>query len=701
MYICLYMKKIITTIILALCISLVCTAISPKDTLRILAIGNSFSEDIFDQDFYGLAEADGVPVVSAVLYRGGCSLEKHHGFMENDEAAYDLHMTENGIFSVTKGVTADEVLRSREWDVVTFQQQSSLALDYNRFVPYMKDIIRYVRKRTPGKVRLMLIQTWAYENASWTTQRGEVILQKYGFRSEGMHKDLVAVARRVADEFKLEVIPVGSAIQNLRTGFTMENTTRDGYHLSFTIGRYTAACTTYEAITGHPVEGNKYAPVTLQNYIRREMAQHDAHMACLHPDEITPEDNGPLGSYRCSAAGPYNFDEDKVPQYTLPDPLVKNDGTPVTTVEQWNNERRAELIELFRREVYGRGPQEAFPGQHYRIIEQDDNAFGGLATRRQVKLFYTENEDDYMVLLIYVPNKAEGPVPAFLAMNLSGTECLHKDPGILAPDENQLHRYGFYGIPAKGQKQERFPIEMILDRGYAFVTFFKADVDPDSDDGFRNGVHKYTHVEGEKYPAADSWGSISAWAWGMSRALDYIETDKAVNASKVVALGHSRGGKTALWATAQDPRFAMAISNCSGCTGAAISRRKKGETVKSIQVTFPSWFCSNYLKYMDNEDALPVDQHELIALVAPRPVYVASATADRGADPQGEFLGLMGADKVYELFGFAGMPDAAQFPEARQQVWGDHMGYHLREGGHNILAFDWIHYLDYADKYLK
>jgi len=696
------MKKLIVALCFCLLsFSVLYGAPIQKDTLRILAIGNSFSGDIFDQDFYGLAEADGQPVVSAVLYKGGCSLEKHSAYMKDNTPAYELHKTENGKYSIEAGVTADEVLRSRDWDVITFQQQSSDALDYATFTPYLKDILKYVRKRVPRDARMMLIQTWAYENASWTKQKGEVILQKYGFRSERMHKDLVSVARRVADELKLEVVPVGTAIQNLRTGFTMENTTRDGYHLSLTMGRYTAACTAYEAITGHPVQGNGYAPVTLQNYIRREMAQRDAHMACLHPDEITPEDNGPLGSYRCAAAGPYNFDEDKVPEYTLPDPLVMNDGTPVTTVEQWNNIRRGELLELFRREIYGRAPQEAFPGQHYELIEQDDNVFGGLATRRQVKLYYTENENDYMVLLIYIPNKSEGPVPAFLAMNLSGTECLHKEPGILAPDENQLERYGFYGIPAKGQKQERFPIEMILDRGYAFVTFFKADVDPDSDDGFCNGVHKYTRIEGENYPAADSWGSISAWAWGMSRALDYIETDKAIDASKVAALGHSRGGKTALWATAQDPRFAMAVSNCSGCTGAALSRRKKGETVKSIQVTFPNWFCSNYLKYMDNEDDLPVDQHELIALIAPRPVYVASATADRGADPKGEFLGLMGADKVYELFGYAGMPDDAQFPEARQQVWGEHMGYHLREGGHNILAFDWKHYLDYADKYLK
>jgi len=696
------MRKLSTIFFtLVLSVTVLYGASVQKDTLFVLAIGNSFSADIFDQDFYGLAEADGQPMVSAVLYKGGCSLEKHFSFMKNDEPNYELHKTENGVYSVTKAVTADEVLRSRKWDVVTFQQQSSSALKYETFNPYLKDIIKYVKKRVPKDVRLMLIQTWAYENASWVKQDGEVVLEKYGFRSERMHKDLVDVARRVATENKLEIVPVGSAIQNLRTGFTMENTTRDGYHLSLTMGRYTAACTAYEAITGNPVKGNRYAPVTLQNYIRRDMAQHDAHMACLHPDEITPEDNGALGSYRCAAAGPYNFDEDKVPQYTLPDPLVFNDGTPVTTVEQWNNVRRGELIELFRREVYGRGPQEAFPGQHYELIEQDTNVFGGLATRRQVKLYYTGNENDYMVLLIYVPNKVKGPAPAFLAMNLSGTECLHKEPGILPPDENQLERYGFYGIPAKGQKQERFPIEMILDRGYAFVTFFKADVDPDSDDGFLNGVHKYTRVAGEIFPAADSWGSISAWAWGMSRVLDYIETDKAIDAAKVVALGHSRGGKTALWATAQDPRFAMAISNCSGCTGAALSRRKKGETVKSIQVTFPSWFCSNYLKYMDNEDALPVDQHELIALIAPRPVYVASATADRGADPKGEFLGLMGADKVYELFGFGGMPDDAHFPDARQQVWGDHMGYHLREGGHNILAFDWVHYLDYADKYLK
>ncbi len=393
-----------------------------------------------------------------------------------------------------------------------------------------------------------------------------------------------------------------------------------------------------------------------------------------------------------------NYDEAAVPKYELPDPLVKNNGKSVKSVKDWEQKRRPEIMDMLRREMYGYEPGKP-AGLHFKVLEESHDAFGGKATRRQVAVYFTEDESRYMTVLMYIPNDAKGPVPAFMGMNFRGNYATTTDPEVLMPTENQIEDYGAWYQPVnRGDWGRRWPYEYVLSKGYAVVTMFYGDVDPDWNDGFHNGVHGL--LDKGKPRTGESWSTISAWAWGLSRALDYLETDKDIDAGKVAVLGHSRLGKTALWAGATDQRFALVISNCSGCCGSAISRRKFGETIYIVNDAFQHWFCGNFEKYSNNEDALPFDQHELISMIAPRPVYVSSGSEDNWADQKGEYLSLVGATPVYNLYGYEGFTSTEK-PGVEDPETVGRMGNHIRKGDHDILLYDWTQFINFADKFLK
>lgn len=400
----------------------------------------------------------------------------------------------------------------------------------------------------------------------------------------------------------------------------------------------------------------------------------------------------------------FNYDESKVPEYILPDPLENTDGSKVTNTENWIKVRRPEILRLFKEFVYGK-----FPSQNdkisYQILETNDYVFHGLATRKQVRIYLIgEKSGPFMDVLIYLPNENKGASPLFVGLNFYGNHTIDKDSLIIISD-SWMPNNDEMGITAhkatrisRGKRESRWPVEYILKNGYGLATIYCGDIDPDRDD-FTDGIHPFFYKENQSKPEADEWGTIGAWAWGLSRAMDYFEQDKDIDKNKVIVMGHSRLGKTALWAGASDQRFAITISNNSGCGGAALSRREFGETVKRINKVFPYWFCDHFTKYNDNVDSLPVDQHMLVALIAPRPCYIASAEEDLWADPHGEFLSAKHATPVYKLFDKEGLP-ATEMPALGEPVMGT-IGYHIRPGKHDVTLYDWQQYIKFADKRLK
>ncbi|MBE9511237.1 MAG: acetylxylan esterase [Bacteroidetes bacterium] len=399
-------------------------------------------------------------------------------------------------------------------------------------------------------------------------------------------------------------------------------------------------------------------------------------------------------------------EEDKVPFYTLPEILISGEGKKIDNTYEWLQIRRPEILDMFRHQVYGKVPENEIKVS-FVPSETKYMALSGKAVRKEISIIVSNGIDSVNIsLLIYLPDKKSQPVPLFIGLNFYGNHTINSDPGITITQSWMRNKKEFYITENKatdmsrGVRQSCWPVEKILDRGYGLATIYYGDIDPDYDDGFKNGIHPLFYKGNRQNPAPDEWGSISTWAWGLSKAMDYFEIDPDIDQNKVIVFGHSRLGKTALWAGARDSRFAIVISNNSGCGGAALSRRAFGETVKRINTVFPHWFCKNFHQYNNNEEKLPVDQHMLISLIAPRPVYIASASEDLWADPKGEFLSAMLAEKVYKLFGKEGL-GVTEMPEENQPVNQGYIGYHIRHGKHDITWYDWQNYLDFADHHFS
>lgn len=403
------------------------------------------------------------------------------------------------------------------------------------------------------------------------------------------------------------------------------------------------------------------------------------------------------------APPPYQHDERQVPAYTLPPLLVARDGRPVDTPARWREIRRAELLQDFARTTYGFTPRLEFRLRS-RIVATRSDAVGGLATRTLVELsFFDDPAAPKVLLMVYLPNGTKGPVPAMVGLNYYGVASVEPDPALPLTDRwmRPVKEFGIVNHRAteatRGSHAIRWPLELALRRGYAVATYYYGDLEPDHGEGWRDGLRGYLlRREGRAERGPEEWGAIGVWAWGLSRAREYLATLPAIDARRIAVFGHSRHGKTALWAGAQDEAFAAVISNNSGEGGASLGRREFGERiVHSVRVNH-FWYCPNYASYAGRESARPVDQHMLVALAAPRPVYVASATEDLGADPRGEYLAAYHAGPAYALFGLAGLASEASPPP--DTPVGARIGYHLRTGAHNILAYDWARFLDFLDR---
>ena len=397
---------------------------------------------------------------------------------------------------------------------------------------------------------------------------------------------------------------------------------------------------------------------------------------------------------RTEVAGiPINYDEAKVPSYTLPDPLVMQNGRKVESPETWYKKRRPEILRLFENEQFGKFPDRS--GISFNVFETGTLAFNETAVRKQVTIYFTDDTSKYKAdLLIYLPVKTKEPAPLFLQISFSPNSLAVNDPGV--KQGMMWNREGKRVPVPEGRRFGSLDVEKIISEGIGLATIYYGDIEPDFPQGIKYGIIGHFLKDGMNSPSSDEWGTISAWAWGLGCVMDYLETDKQVDSKKVALFGVSRLGKTVLWAGASDERFGMVIASCSGEGGAAISRRQYGETIKHMtdSTRYFYQFCGNRAKYGDDPNKSPVDAHMLVSLLAPRPLLLQTGDTDNWSDPKGEFVAAVAAEPVYELLGKKGL-ETNEWPAAGGPILND-LGYYMHSGRHGSLPADFDIFLDFT-----
>lgn len=396
---------------------------------------------------------------------------------------------------------------------------------------------------------------------------------------------------------------------------------------------------------------------------------------------------------------PINYTEANVGEYTLPDPLKLNNGQKVTSAKTWFEQRRPEILKLFEEHQYGRTPEPP-KDMSFDVFDQGTTAFEGKALRKQVSVYFSKDKaGPKMDLLIYVPANANKPVPLLFNISFAANASIVDDPGV---KKGSVWNREKQKVPAPDRARfGSLKVLSFLEKGFGIATVYYGDIDPDFSGGIPHGVRNLYLKPGKTEPAPNEWGAISAWAWGLSCAMDYFETDKSIDAKRVAITGVSRLGKTALWTAAHDQRFALVIASCSGEGGAALSRRNYGETIKLITLPnrYAYQFCANYAKYGDDPNQNPVDAHMLIALIAPRPVLLQTGNTDKWSDPKGEFLAAVATEPVYQLLGKKGL-GTDQVPPAGQAILNT-IGYHMHDGGHGTKPADWDQFVKFMQMHLQ
>lgn len=396
-----------------------------------------------------------------------------------------------------------------------------------------------------------------------------------------------------------------------------------------------------------------------------------------------------------------NYDEAKASGYTLPDPLVLKNGERVRDAETWMKRRRPEILAAYQQEIYGRVPATA-PKVSYDVVETGVSVLDGAATRTHVVMRFGSQPDGPKAnLVLYVPTKARAPVPVLLQLVFFGGLSSSVPAPAPAPTASKSEApAGVPATPPRPRISETNAAAEIIGRGYGYATIRYTEIEGDRADANLSGVRKLALASAQENPAVDEWGTVAAWAWGASRALDFFETSGEVDAKRVGLIGHSRLGKTVLWAGASDPRFALVFSSCSGEMGASLARRDFGESVDDMAANFPWQFAGNFQKYAGRWNEMPVDSHMLIALSAPRPVFVTGGTQDQWADPHGEFLAQVAAGPVYRLLGKRDL-GTDKLPALDVPLITGDLGFLYHTGGHTITPGDWKAFLDFADRHLR